>query len=68
MEDFSKLIHLFNCDAEFENNAHYQDLSGKVRAAQIHTEPKKIILNMPIIIVTEQSDSDTEPKEGDVLL
>ncbi|CAG9773172.1 unnamed protein product [Ceutorhynchus assimilis] len=68
MEDFSKFIHLFNCDADFENNESYIELDGQVKAAQIQNEPRKIILNMPIIIVTEQSDSDGEPKEADVLL
>lgn len=69
MEEFGKFVYFFNCDAEYEENAHYQDLLNQVRAAQIQTEPKKITLNMPTIIVTEQSDSsDTEPKEGDVLL
>ncbi|XP_066145197.1 uncharacterized protein [Euwallacea fornicatus] len=68
MQDFPKFIHTFNCEAEFENNTQYLDLDGKVRAAQIQTEPKKIILNMPIIIVTEQCDSDIDPKEADAML
>ncbi|XP_050311054.1 uncharacterized protein LOC126746760 isoform X2 [Anthonomus grandis grandis] len=68
MEDFSKFIHLFNCEAQLENNLQYEELKGKVQEAQLRNEPKKIILNMPIIIVTEQSDSDSEAREADGLL
>uniref|UniRef100_A0AAR5PCC8 SEFIR domain-containing protein n=1 Tax=Dendroctonus ponderosae TaxID=77166 RepID=A0AAR5PCC8_DENPD len=68
MEDFEKLIHLFCCDVDFSSHTQYGELDAQVKAAQIHTEPKKIILNMPVIIVTEQSDTEPEPKEADVLL
>ncbi|XP_030745206.1 uncharacterized protein LOC115874247 isoform X2 [Sitophilus oryzae] len=69
MSDFGKFIHIFNCDAEYEDAPLYAELNNKLKTAQLHTEPKKIVLNMPIIIITEQSDSsDTEPKEADVLL
>ncbi|KAF7284151.1 hypothetical protein GWI33_022508 [Rhynchophorus ferrugineus] len=69
MDDFGKLIQFLNCTVEFEEIPIFKDLSAKVTAAQIQTEPKKITLNMPVIIITEQSDgSDTEAKEMDVLL
>ncbi|KAL1497444.1 hypothetical protein ABEB36_008418 [Hypothenemus hampei] len=68
MEDFIIFIHLFNCEAEYENNTNYLDLHEKIRTAQHYIDPKKIILNVPIIIVTEQSDVENESKEGDVLL
>lgn len=67
MTDYYKLVRLFNCDAEFENNAQFLDLEAKVKAAETQTEPKKIILNMPVIIVTQQCD-EPEPQEADVLL
>ncbi|XP_060522483.1 uncharacterized protein LOC132699657 [Cylas formicarius] len=66
MEDFGKFVQIFNCEAEdVSADPHYAELVRNVKIAQVQAEPAKISLNMPVIIITEQSDgSDAEVDDG----